>query len=254
MITQHCDPLSHTAGLSGLTVSDEGIIKPDWKSWSLPDYYTVTEYKNLSKSDKLKSDKFYQTLAKLTGRTVANLYENRNRALPNVEFVLCVAKALADAGDVSAQDAYALANLAGGAARAKDFMGNYTNKPLSDADYLDPTELKAIDGNVVLADALLRLKVGNPGAHEYIVRLIGAKAAKRATQISLNLAQDRQKVINAGAKAAETVAQAAANLAQGAVDTVGAVGTAGKYLPWILGGVLVVGGYLYLRQYKRLLG
>jgi hypothetical protein len=254
MITQHCDPLSHTSGLGGVKVTEEGVFKPDWSSWSLPAFYAVTEYKNLSKAEQQKSDKFYQALAKLTGRPVANLYENRNMALPNVEFVLCVAKALADAGGVSSQDAYALANLAGGAARAKDFLGNYTNKPLSESDYLDPESLKALDSNTILSDALLRLRANNPGAHEYLVKLIGAKAARRAAQVSLNLSQDRQKVINAGAEAVATVAQAGANVAQGAVDTVGAVGTVGKYLPWVLGGVLVVGGYLFYRKNKGLLG
>lgn len=240
-----CNP-SHD--LSGVKVTEEGFFAPDWKSFSLPDYYQTTEYSKLSASDKKKSDKFFQDLAKKTGRTVSSLYQDRNKQVPKGDFVLLLTAALRDAAGIDASDASALANLTGGGALAKNFLGNWTEKPLTPDDYTDPEKLRALYSNTILSEALRRLKANNPGAHEYIVRLIGAKAANRAAQISVQVGKDQQKVIDKELELAKKAAEIPLNVAKGALDTASAAGKALSYLPWILGGTLVLGAYLVYRN------
>jgi hypothetical protein len=111
---------------------------------------------------------------------------------------------------------------------------------------------ESTDVPIKYSDALLRLKKANPAAHEYIVSLVGAKAAKRQLQMDIQLAQDTQKVLQKELdivkKTAETAANVVTSAAEGAKGAFDAASFVARNWLWITGGVLLVGGYLLYRN------
>lgn len=269
------DVLSPTGAGQGLgaKVTDEGLFVTDWTGFA-PDCYKFTEFKNLSAADKTKANKFYGLLAQLTGKTVTQLFDNRTNANPGGDFSFAIMNALRNAAGISEQDAEALVNLTTGAALSKGFFGGWSDAPLEPSDYLDPANLKSTQYNVVIEDALKRLRKTNPGAHEYIVRLIGAKAARRKQQVQVKVSKEQKqmvagaletgkaaakpvieggkKVVVSTGKAVGAVAEGAATAIEGAGQgvktTLGLGATILQYWPWILGGTVLVAGYIIYRN------
>lgn len=246
----HDQMMPHTA-LGGVKLTPEGKFVPDWKSSKLPDYYDTVPYSKLSGSDKAKADKFYQTLSKLSGRPVKRLYDERGLRSPGGLFNFALMDALQAVG-VAMQDSECLANATTGGLLGKDFFGNWKTSTFDADDYEDPEDLRSIQYNVILADALRRLRKTNLGAHDYIVSLIGAKAALKKTQEQLQTAQERQKMVSAGLETGAKVVQTGVNVvkdvAQGAANTLETAGFFVRNWPYILGGTVLVVGYLLYRN------
>ena len=236
--------------MAGVGVSSDGTFKTTYLTKKLPDSLASRDYKQLTLAEQKKADAFYQELARQTGKSVAYLYNNRNLSFPtNGDWTLALGRALESLG-LTNSEAFGIANLAGGGAYVKGLLGKMSQRPLTADDYCDPSDLYAFSTpvSVNLEEALLKLKSANPGAHEYAVRVIGAKAAKRQTQEAIQLAQDTQKVIDAELAIAKKVVDIPLNVAEGALDTASALGKAAKYLPWIIGGTVVLVGYLAYRN------
>jgi len=233
--TTQSDVLSH---LHGVKVTDEGTLKPDWSSFSLPDYFQTKE--SLSPSDQSAGNTFFGTFSTLANRSVSKLWNERNLAVPGGDFVGALALALSRSG-VSQQDASALASYAGGAAYYKGVFG-ISSQPLSPSEYLEPDNLvDAVTRSTNIGAALNRLKAANPLAHKYLVSLIGAKAAKKKVQDQIILAKETQKVIKAEL-------QIASNIVEGVKDTVATGAWLVKNLPWILGITAAIAGYYVFRN------
>lgn len=251
MHTRQDDPLAH---MSGVGVTDEGKLKGTWGS-SLPPWFQTKTYKSpgFTTADQAAGDKFYQKLAALTNRSVDTLWKDRIYAVPNGNFVAAIMNALTTAGGVSANDASALASYAGGSGKYKGLFGT-TSTGLSTSDFLSADNMLAesTDVPILYSDALLRLKKINPAAHEYIVSLVGAKAAKRQMQMDIQLAQDTQKVIKKELeivqKTAETAANVATSAAEGAKGAFDVAAFLARNWLWIASGVVLVGGYLLYRN------
>jgi phosphohistidine swiveling domain-containing protein len=234
--TTQSDVLSH---LHGVKVTDEGTLKPDWSSFSLPDYFQTKE--SLSAGEQSAGNTFFGKLSQLANRSVSRLWGERNLAVPGGAFADVLALALAQAGGVSAQDASALASYAGGAAFYNGVFG-ISSQPLSPSEYLEPDKLvDAVTRSTNIGAALNRLKAANPLAHKYLVALVGAKAAKKKVQDQVILAKETQKVIN-------KELEIASNIVTGGTDTLAAGAWLVKNLPWILGITAAIAGYYVFRN------
>lgn len=244
--------------LSGLDVNNDGeiinesiLVSPGRNyHFSIPEALIYTPYAKLSASQKALADQFYQTLAKLTGKTVDYLWKYRHYALPTKgDWTLCLLQALAKYIDIN--QAGALANWAGGSVLIKTWTGMSYVSGTEDIDqflFVDDLYGAGLDQTVSIKNALLALKKANPGAHEYVINVVAAKAARRATQEAIQKSQDTKKVIDKELEIAKKIVSIPAQVAEGALDT--AVTAAGwvKYTPWIVGGVLVLGAYLLYRN------
>jgi hypothetical protein len=236
LTTSQGDVLSH---LHGVKVSDEGVLKPDWSSFWLPDFFQTKE--SLTANEQSAGNAFFSVFSKIANRPISRLWSDRNLAAPTGQFVDSLALALIQAGAASNQDAQALASYAGGAAYAKGYFG-ISNQSLSPSEYLDPENLvDAIDRSVNIGAALNRLKVRNPLAHKYVVSLVGAKAAKKKVQDQIVLAKETQKMI-------DKELQIASNIATGIGDTLQTGSWLVSKLPWILGLAAVGIGYYAFRK------
>lgn len=247
MRTSQADRLHH---LYGVTTDDQGNLKPDWKSFSLPDCLSPT----LGKLPASKSDlgnAFFKAYGVLAGKPGLDLYRaatEDHKALGSADQVNTLATALTQAGGVSRSDAFALANYAGGGVLHKGLLGISPTAPDS-SDYLDPSSLVAADDKQTnIEQALLRLKAANPMAHNYLLALVGAKAAKRASQEAFVHGKDTQKVINAELAAVKGAAALVGDAATAVSEAAGAAGFLLRNWLWIAGAVALVGGYFYLRK------
>ena len=252
MHTRQDDALAHMAGV---TTTAEGKLKPDWKSFSLPGWFQTKTYgnKSFTTADKQSGDKFYQTLAALTGKSVTSLFDNRFYPVPNGNWVAAIMSALQQSGATNAIDAAALASYAGGSGRYNGVFLT-TSTGLSEGEYLSADDMycESCDSPIRYSDALLRLKAKNPAAHDYIVALIGAKAAKRQMQADISLSKDKEKVIKKELEIVQKTAATAANVVKSVGEGVGSAFNLAAFLArnwlWIVGGTVVVGGYLLYRN------
>ena len=246
------------SGLQGMKADDEGKIVPGWASFSLPNWYVTKTYPNLAGTDKTKGDAFYQRLAKGVNRTVDRVWTERGLALPNGNWVNAVGAALVP--EVGKEDAYALANWAGGAALVKTWKGVST-AVVGSSDFLDAEALlgAGVQGQVNMAKALGRLKTANLAAHEYVVRVLGAKAACKKMQEDIQYQQDTDKVIHKEleivkdvvvlpVKVADAALEAAKKAADGAGKAFDGAAWILANLYWIVPSALVAGGYVIWRN------
>ena len=234
------------AEMAGLELGKTGDIVATGFT-SLPEAFKTHPYSSLNKAEIAQRDKFYARLAKLTGKSTDYLWNHMNYAVPSVQWVAALMGALQP--DLDIYQAGAIANYAGGAVRYDGTFG-ISDVAAGSNDFLDVNNLLSVgtDQTVRLSDALLLLRGVNPGAHEYAVHLIGAKAKRSQQQADVQLAQDTKKVIKKELELAKQAVEIPLNIAEGALDTASAVGTAAKYWPWILGGSLVLVAYLAYRN------
>lgn len=227
--------------MAGFEVTPENTIKTTYLT-KMPEAFKIKPYATLSAAEINKRNKFYQKLAELTGKDVVTLWKNMNYALPTGNWVAAFMGALNE--DLDIYQAGAIANYAGGAVRYKGLTGLSDVTQDSD-DFLNVDKLYSVGTNqtVPLSSALLKLKAVNPGAHEYAIHVIAAKAAKRKEQDAIILAKETKKVIEKELEIAKKVASLPINLVEGAADTAAAAGKALSYLPWIIGGTLVLVAY-----------
>jgi len=232
--------------MAGLEVGKSGDIVATYLT-KLPEAFKIRPYSSLTASEKDKRDKFYQRLAKYTGKSVVTLWEHMNYALPDAAWVAAFMGALQP--DLDIYEAGGVANYAGGAVR---YDGLFGVKDISsqNSDFLDVDKLLSVGTNqtVRLSDALIKLCNVNPGAHEYAVHVIGAKANRSQQQAAIVLAKDTKKVIDKELEIAKKVIDVPLNIAQGALDTAAAAGKVASYLPWIIGGSVLVAAYLAYRN------
>jgi hypothetical protein len=227
------------AEMAGLEVNKDNQIVPTYLTTKIPEPLVTIPFASLSKAERDKRDKFYQRLAKLVKRPEVKVWEDRKYALPSVAWVSAVMTALQPELDL--QEAGALANYAGGAVRYNGTFGISDAEPGSD-DFLDVDNLLSAGTSqlIHISNALGKLKKVNPGAHEYIVSLIAAKAARQKAQVDIQLAQDTKKVIQQEIAIAQKALQVPVDLAKGALDTAQTAGKVFKYMPWVIGGTVVL--------------
>lgn len=234
------------AEMAGLEVGKGGDIVATYLT-KLPEAFKIRPFSSLNAAEKTKRDKFYQRLAKLTGKDVVTLWQTMNYALPSGEWVAAFMGALQP--DLDIYQAGAVANYAGGAVRYEGVLGVSDVKQGS-SDFLDVNNLLSVgtDQTVRVADALVKLRDVNPGAHEYAVHLIAAKANRNKEQAAIVLAKDTKKVLDTELEIAKKVVTVPLQVAEGALDTAAAAGKAATYLPWIIGGTVAVLAYLSYRN------
>lgn len=228
------------AELAGLEVNKDNQIVPTFWTKQVPAPLATIPFSSLTKDQKAARDKFYQRLGKLVNRSAVKVWEDRVFALPSVAWVAAVMNALASTG-LNPYEAGGLANYAGGAVRHKGMFGVSDVKPGSD-DFLDVDNLLSAgtDQTIYISGALNKLKQINPGAHDYLVNLVAAKAARRKEQVDIQLAQDTKKVIQQEIDLAKKAAQVPLDAAKGLMDTAKTAGTIAKYMPWVIGGTVVL--------------
>jgi hypothetical protein len=246
--------------LNGNNVDDQGNISGDF--WGIDDCLKLTPPNVPTQEQNDAGNKFFAVLSSLANRPVSRLWGDASKehlSLSSANQVATLMAALSQAGGVNKADASALANYTGGGVYHKGVFG-VSDKAATAGDYLSPMDLvDAADKQTNVGQALLRLKKANPIAHNYVVYLAGAKAAKKKAQQEFVLAKDTQKVINTEIQLAKKAAQgaaeatgkivgAAADVTTGLADTVATGAKVISYLPWILGGGLILAGYLAYRN------
>ena len=176
-----------------------------------------------------------------------------NRKSLRQEYAQPLFNALVKSGICNEADAAALQGYTSGGVLRKGLFGNLSPAAVGSSDYLDVSNLYSqSDKQTNVEQALLRLQKKNPMVHHYIVDLIGNRASKLKSQEAYQLGKEQAKVIKKAGEIVESTAKTAGDVAKAAGETIktGAEGAATtlRYLPYILGGTLIVVGYLLWRN------
>lgn len=267
MHMRHDDPLSGLAGVGPVTATAEGKIIPYLPNVPLPEWFQVKTYgsKGFTVADQKLGDKFYQALAALTGRDVKKLFADRVYAAPQ-NMIHAIMAALQETQAAPSPDIAALVSYAsGGGVYEGTFQTTSQNLDREEFLTADRMHCETCDTPIRYSDALLRLKKSNAAAHDYIVSLIGARAAKRKFQQDVSFTQDQQKVIKkeleivektakTGAKVVESAGTAVKGAAEGVASAFDLAGFLARNWLWIVGGTVVIGGYLLYRNRDTVVG
>lgn len=268
MHMRHDDPLSGLAGGGPVTTTPEGKIVPYLPNMPLPAWFQTKTYgsKGFTVADQKLGDKFYQSLAALTGRDVKKLFADRVYAAPQ-NMIHAIMAALQETQAAPSPDIAALVSYASGGGKYKGLVFSATAQNIDREEFLtaDRMYCETCDTPILYSDALLRLKKNNAAAHDYIVSLIGARAAKRKFQQDVSFTQDQQKNVKfllgeveggakVGAKVYESAKGAAKGAAEGVATAFDVLGFLTRNWLWIVGGTVVIGGYLLYRNRDTAVG